>query len=70
MRKYLDEAHEQAAILIFIAAICLRVFTDMGDYATLGTLFLSVVTLLGMKRFKGFKVGPIGSSEDVDDDGA
>lgn len=54
LKNALDEAHEQAALGLFLTALGLELWTPFDDYATLGVLSLAMVTLLGSKRYRGF----------------
>jgi hypothetical protein len=54
LKTLLDEAHEQAALGLFLTGLGLELFTPFDDKATVAVFFLAAVTLLGSKRFQGF----------------
>lgn len=61
LKSLIDEAHEQASVVLFITAICLEVFTPFDDMATVALILLAMITRFGSKRFRGFNAGAIGA---------
>ena len=72
LKSLLDESHEQAALALFVTALGLELFAGFDDSATVSILFLSVVTLLGRKRFAGIALpggtGATGMPSDLAED--
>ena len=52
LRGLVDEAHEQAALGLFVTGIALELWTPFDDYATVAVLTLSCMTLFGSKRYE------------------
>lgn len=59
--KLIDEAHERAALVLFLTALGLELFAGFGDGSTVAILFLSVLTLFGSERYDAFSVGNLAS---------
>lgn len=57
-----DEAHERAALGLFVSAWLLRLFADFGDWSTVSMFALAAVTLVGQQRYAGLNFGPSGFS--------
>jgi hypothetical protein len=55
-----DEAHERAALGLFVSAWFLRLFAGFDDWATVAMFSLAAVTLLGQQRYAGISIGPNG----------
>lgn len=56
----IDEAHERAALGLFVSAWLMRVYADFGDWATVAMFALAAITLVGQKRYAGLSIGPGG----------
>lgn len=55
-----DEHHEIAFWVIFTVACVGRWFDKIGDWPMVAIVALALLTLLGVERFRGVKVGPGG----------
>lgn len=58
----IDEAHERAALGLFLSAWALRMFAGFDDWATVAMFALASITLVGQQRYAGLSVGPSGVS--------
>jgi len=60
IRQLFDEHHEIAAWLIIIMAGAGRWFDKIEDWPMVAMIAISMLTLLGVERFRGVRVGPGG----------